>query len=156
MRKFRVEFKQDSENVANCLCRDSNDIKYTTDAVLSPNEEFLVIKTIKAICQTSVLLGGAYKSYESKDYKTFKLAVNYLKDGTVKDIQPTFNNVRDNFERYSAISCFDVEFDEKTLDVNISTIPIPLYIKLFGGKVHPIAIWKGNLNVLKAAYQKCA
>ncbi len=153
MRKFNVKFNQNSENVVNCFSKDSDDIKYTTDELLSPDEDFVVIKTIKAICQASVLLREAYNAYKSKDYETFNVAVNFLKAGIVKDIKPTFNSVQDNFSRYSAIQDFDVEIDYKTLDISISTLPIPISIMMFGGEIRQLE-WIINLAALKAACKK--
>ena len=155
MRKFKVEFKQDGENTVNCFSKDSNDTKYTTDAVLSPDEEFLVIKTIRAICQTSVLLGIANDAYKLKKYKTFNEAFNFLNVGIVKDIQPTIESVQDNLSRYRAVRYIDVEIDEKTLVASISTVPTPLSIMMYGGEIRQLE-WSSNLTAIKAAYKNCA
>lgn len=152
MRKFKVEFKQNVENVENCFIKDFDNCNYTTNEVLSADEEHLVIGMIKDICQTSMVLRTALKRYESKDFKSFNLIVNNLKKGLVYDIEPTLESVQDNLAWFSAIEYLEVEIDYETLDLSISTLPISAMIMLFG-KIRVLE-WTCNLATLKEVFQK--
>lgn len=146
MRKFEVNFRRDNEN----------DVMWSTDAVLNPDEEFLIKETILTICQTIDLLYSALDAFESKNIEEFKSIFKILqKRGDENDVQQNIKSVQDNLKKFRAIESFSVEIDEKTKDFSIGMVSFPLNC-LNPATTVDVTFWNGNLNALKAAYKNFA